>query len=188
MSKLVLEKVEKPENKLPTSPGSLKKQECSRKTSISALLIMPKPLTVWITKNYENSSRDENTRPSDLPPEKPVCRSRINSQNWTWNNRLVSQEAGNRFWYSYLFKNLPQFVVIHTVKGFVIVSEAEVDDFLECPSFCYGPTDVDNLISGSSAFSKSNLYIWKFSVHILLKPCRILRITLLACEMNTIIQ
>ena len=60
--------------------------------------------------------------------------------------------------------------MIHTVKGFVIVSEAEVDDFLECPSFCYGPTDVDNLISGSSAFSKASLNIWKFMVPVLLKP------------------
>ena len=60
--------------------------------------------------------------------------------------------------------------MIHTVKGFVVVSEAEIDDFLESPSFSYGPTDVDNLISGSSAVSKSSLYNWKFSVHILLKP------------------
>ena len=73
-------------------------------------------------------------------------------------------------WYAHLFNSFPQFVVIHTVKGFVIVNEAEVVDFLESPSFCYGPTDVDNVISGSSAFSKSRLYIWKCSVHILLKP------------------
>ena len=68
-----LEKAEEPEIKLPTSAGSLKKQESSRKTSISALLIMPMPLTV------ENSERDQNTRPPYLPPEKPVCRSRSNS-------------------------------------------------------------------------------------------------------------
>ena len=68
------------------------------------------------------------------------------------------------------FKNFPQFVVIHTVKGFGIVNEAEVDGFWEFPCFFYDPMDVDNLIYGSSAFSKSNLNIWKFSVHVLLKP------------------
>ena len=75
--------------RLPTSAGSWKKQESSRKTSISALLIMPKPLTVWITRNCRNSERDGNTRPPDLPLEKPICRSGSNSKNWTWNNRLV---------------------------------------------------------------------------------------------------
>ena len=73
--------------------------------------------------------------------------------------------------YSHLLKNFPQFVVIHTVKGFNIINEAEVDVFLELSCFLYDPTDVGNLISGSSAFSKSSLNIWKFSVHILLKPC-----------------
>ena len=74
-----LEKAEEAEIKLPTSAGSCKKQESSRKTSISALLIMPEPLTVWITKTEENSSRDGNTRPPDLPSEKLVCRSRSKS-------------------------------------------------------------------------------------------------------------
>jgi len=73
-------------------------------------------------------------------------------------------------WYSCLLKNFPQFVVIHTVKGFSVVNEAEVDVFLEISCFFYDPTDVGNLISGSSAFSKSRLYIWKFMVHVLLKP------------------
>ena len=73
-------------------------------------------------------------------------------------------------WYSNLFKNFPQFVVIHTIKGFSVVNEAEVDVFLEFSRFFYDPTDVGNLISGTSAFSKHSLYIWKFSVHILLKP------------------
>ena len=72
--------------------------------------------------------------------------------------------------YSHPIKNFPQFVVIHTVKGFSIVNEAEVDAFLESSCFFYDPMDVGNLISGSSAFSKSSLNIWKFSVHILLKP------------------
>ena len=74
------------------------------------------------------------------------------------------------FWYTYLFKSFPQFVVIHTVKGFGIVNKAEVDVFLELSCFFNDPADVGNLISGSSDFSKSSLYIWKFSVHILLKP------------------
>ena len=79
MFKLVLEKAEEPEIKLPTSAGSWKKQESSRKTSTSALLTMPKPLTVWIQEIVENSERDGNSRPPDLPHEKPVCRSGSNS-------------------------------------------------------------------------------------------------------------
>ena len=69
-------------------------------------------------------------------------------------------------WYSHLFQNFPQFVVIHTVKGFGIVNKAEVDIFLELSCFFSDPTDVGNLISGSSAFSKSTLNIWKFTVHV----------------------
>ena len=72
-------------------------------------------------------------------------------------------------WYSQLLKNFPQFIVICTVKGFGIVNEAEVDVFLEFPCFSDDPTDVGNLISGSSNFSKSSLNIWNFSVHVLLK-------------------
>src|SRR5574341_976574 len=83
----------------------------------------------------------------------------------------VSQEANKVVWYSHLFKNFPQFVVIHTVKGFSIVNETEVDVFLEFSCFFHDPADVGNLISRSSAFSKSNSNIWKFSVHVLLKPC-----------------
>ena len=79
MFKLDLEEAEEPEIKLPTSAGSLKKQESSRKTSTSALLTMLKPLTVWTTTNCGNSSRDGNTRPPYLPPEKSVCRSGSNS-------------------------------------------------------------------------------------------------------------
>ena len=73
-------------------------------------------------------------------------------------------------WYSHIFQNFPQFVVMHTVKGFSVVNEAEVDVFLEFLCFFYDPMDVGNLISGSSAFSKSSLYIWKFSVLVLLTP------------------
>ena len=82
----------------------------------------------------------------------------------------VSQEAGQVVWYSPLFQNFPQLIVIHTVKGFGIVNKAEIDVFLELSCFFDNPTDVGNLISGSSAFSKSSLNIWKFSVHVLLKP------------------
>ena len=71
-------------------------------------------------------------------------------------------------WYSHLFDNFPQFVVIHTVKGFVIVNKADV--FLELSCFFDDPTDVGNLISGSSVFSKSSLNIWAFAVHVVLKP------------------
>ena len=73
-------------------------------------------------------------------------------------------------WYFHLLKNFPQFVVIRTVKGFSVVNEAEVDVFLELSCFFCDPMDIGNLITGSSAFSKSGLNIWKFMVHILLKP------------------
>ena len=73
-------------------------------------------------------------------------------------------------WYSHLLKNFPKFVVIHTVKGFGIVNEAEVDVFLEFSCFFDDSADVGNLISGSSAFSKASLNLWKFTVHVLLKP------------------
>ena len=82
----------------------------------------------------------------------------------------VSQEAGKVVWYSHLFKDFPQFVVIHTVKGFGIVNKAEIDVFLELSHFFHDPVDVGDLISGSSAFSKSSLNIRKFTVHLLLKP------------------
>ena len=99
----------------------------------------------------------------------------------------ISQEAGQGVWYSHLFKYFPQFVVIYTVKGFGVVNEADV--FLKFSYFFYDPTDIGNLISGSSAFSKSSLNIWKFSVHVLLKPSlENFSITLLACEMSVLIS
>ena len=82
----------------------------------------------------------------------------------------VSQEAGQVVWYSHLFQNFPQFIVFHTVKGFGIVNKAEIDAFLELPCFFDDPVDVGNLISGSSAFPKTSLNIWKFTGHVLLKP------------------
>ena len=73
-------------------------------------------------------------------------------------------------WYSHLLKNFPQFVEIHTVKDFGIINKAEENVFLELPCFFSDPVDIDNLISGSSAFSKSSWNIWKFTVHVPLKP------------------
>ena len=92
-------------------------------------------------------------------------------------------------WYSHLLKNFPQLVVIYAVKGFGIISKAEVDVFLEFSFLFYGPMDVGNLISGSSVFSKSSWNIWKFMVHILLKPgFENFSITLLVCEMSAIVR
>ena len=139
MFKLHLEKAEEPEIRLPASTGSSKQQESSRKTSTSALLTMPKPLTVWITTNCGK-----------------------------------------------FFKSFPQFVVIHTVKGFSVVNDAEVDAFPEFPCFPYDPMNAGHLISGFFAFSKPSLYIWKFLVHLVPKPT--LSITLQACEISTIVQ
>ena len=91
-------------------------------------------------------------------------------------------------WYSHLFQNFPQCVVIHTVKGFGIVNKAEVDVFLELSCFFEDPRDVGNLIFGSSAFSKSSLKIWKFTVHILLKPgLENFECYFAMCEMNAIV-
>ena len=98
----------------------------------------------------------------------PVCCSMSSSNRCFLTCIQISQEAGQVILYSQLLKNFPQFVMIYTVKGFGIVNEGDV--FLGFSSFFYDPTDVGNLISGSSALFKSSLYIWKFSVHILLKP------------------
>ena len=100
----------------------------------------------------------------------PVCCSMSSSNCCFLTCIYVSQEAGQVVWYSHLFKNFPQFIVIHIVKGFGIVNKAEIDVFLEISCFFYDPTDVGNLISGSSAFSKTTLNIWKFMAQVLLKP------------------
>ena len=94
----------------------------------------------------------------------PVCCSMSSSNCCFLTCIQISQEAGQVVWYSHLFQNLPQFVVIHTVKGFGVVNKAEVAVFLELSCFCDDPADVGDLISGSSAFSKSSLNIWKFTV------------------------
>ena len=100
----------------------------------------------------------------------PVCCS-MSSSNWCFLTCIqISQEADQVLWYSHLFQNFPQFIVIHTVKGFGIVNKAEIDVFLELSCFSDDSADVDNLISGSSAFSKTSLNIWEFTVHVLLKP------------------
>ena len=94
----------------------------------------------------------------------------MSSSNCSFLTRIqISQEAGQVVWYSHLFQNFPQFIVIHTVKGFGIVNKVEIYGFLELSCFFCDLTDVGNLISGSSAFSKTSLNIWKFTVHILLK-------------------
>ena len=92
-------------------------------------------------------------------------------------------------WYSHLLKNFPQFIVIHTAKGFGIVNKAEIDVFLELSCFFHDPVDVGNLISGSSAFSKTSLNNWKFTVHVLLKPgLENFEYYLLACEMSATVR
>ena len=103
-----------------------------------------------------------------FPNVEPVCCS-MSSSNLLPDLHTVSQEAGQVVWYSHLFQNFPQFVVIYTVRVFGVANKAEVDVFLELSCFFHDPVDVGNLISGSSAFSKSSLNIWKFTFHILLK-------------------
>ena len=105
-----------------------------------------------------------------FPYLEPVCCSMSSSNCCFLTSIQISQEAGNVFCYSHLSKNFPQFIVIHTVKGFGVVNKAEVDVFLELSCFFNDSLDAGNWISGSSAFSKSSLNIWKFLVHVLLKP------------------
>ena len=100
----------------------------------------------------------------------PVCCSMSSSNCCLLTCIQISQEAGQVVWYTHLFQNFPQFTVIHTVKSLGIVNKAEIDVFLELSCFFHDPVDVGNLISGSSAFSKTSLNIRKFTVHILLKP------------------
>ena len=100
----------------------------------------------------------------------PVCCSMFNSNCCFLTCIPVSQEAGQVVWYSHLFQNFPQFIVIHTVKGFDVVNKAEIDVFLELSCFFHEPADVGNLISGSSAFHKPAWTSKKFMVHILLRP------------------
>ena len=106
-----------------------------------------------------------------FPDLEPVYCSMSNSNCCFLTCIQISQEAGQVVWYSCLFKDFPQFVVIHTVKGFGVFNKAKINVFLKLSCFFDDPADVGNLISGSSSFSKSSLNIWKFTVHMLLKPC-----------------
>ena len=126
---------------------------------------------------YKLNKQGDNIQP--FPNLEPVHCSMSGSNCCFLTCIQISQEAGKVVWYSHLFKNFSQFVVIHTAKCFHIVNKAEVDVFLEFLCFFYDPTDVGNLISGSSAFSKSSLNIWAW---------RILSFTLLVCEMSAIVQ
>ena len=100
----------------------------------------------------------------------PVCCSMSSSNCCFLTCIQVSHEAGQVVWYSHLFQNFRQFILIHTVKGFGIVNKAEVDVFLELSCFFDDPADVGKLVSGFSLFSENSLNIWKFTVHVLLKP------------------
>ena len=106
-----------------------------------------------------------------FPNSESVCCSMSGSNCCFLTCIQISQRVGKVVWHSHLFQNFPQFVVIHIVKGFGIASKTEVDVSLELSCFFNDPMDVGILISGSSAFSKSSLNIWKFTVHVLLKPC-----------------
>ena len=128
------------------------------------LVLHPAQHFTWLNK------QGDHIQPWCTPfPIEPVCCFMSSSKCCLLTCILVSQEAEKVVWYSHLFKNFPQFVVIQTVKGFSVVSEAEVDIFLEFSCFFYDSTDVSNLISGFSGFSKSSLNIWKSLVHVLLK-------------------
>ena len=119
----------------------------------------------------------------------PVCCSMFSSNCCLLTSIQVSQEADQVVCYSHLFQIFPQFIVIHTVKGFGIVNKAEIDVFLELSCFFSDPADVCNLLSGSSAFSNTSLNIWKFTVHVLLKPgLENFEHFLLVCEMSAIVR
>ena len=105
-----------------------------------------------------------------FPYLEPVCCPMSSSNCCFLTCIQVSQEAGQVVWYSHLLQSFPQFIVIHTVEGFGRVNKAEIDVFLELSWFFDDPMDIGNLISGSSASSKTSSNIWKFSVHVLLKP------------------
>ena len=124
-----------------------------------------------------------------FPDLEPLCHSTSTSNCCFLTCIQISQEAGQVVWYLHLFKNFPQFVVIHTVKGFGIVKQAEADVFRELSCFFDDPVDIGNLISGSFTFSKSSLNIWKFTVHVLLKPSlENFEHFLLVCEMSSVVQ
>ena len=142
----------------------------------------------WCSLHVSEIKRWKDTAlPYSFPNLEPVSCSMSSSNCWFLPCKQDSQETGKVVWYSYCLKNFPQFVLIHTVKGIGAVSEAEVGVFLGFSCFLCDPMNVGNLISGFSAFSKPSLYIWKFSVHVLLKPS-LKGIVLLAWEMSTTVR
>ena len=120
---------------------------------------------------YKLNKQGDNIQPwrTPFPNLEPVCCSMSDSNCCFLSCIQISQKAGKIIWYSHLLKNFPQLIMIHTVKGFGIVNKAEIDDFLELSCFFNDLMDVGNLISCSSAVSKSSLKIWKFTVHLLLE-------------------
>ena len=121
--------------------------------------------------SYKLNKQSDSIQPCySFPDLEPVCCPTSSSNCCFLTCIQISQEAGQVVWCSHFLKNFPQFVVIHTVKGFVRVNKAEVVVFLELFCCFDDPVDIDKLISGSSAFSKSGLNIWKFMVNVLLKP------------------
>ena len=124
---------------------------------------------------YKLNKQGDNIQPWLTPfpiwnLQEPICCSMSGSNCCFLSCIQVSQEAGQVVWYSHLFQNFPQFIVSHTVEGFGIVNKEGIDVFLERSWFFSDPVDIGNLISCSSAFFKTSLNIWKFSVHVLLKP------------------
>ena len=150
------------------------------------LMLHPVQHFSWCTLHMLNKQGD-NIQPWRTPF--PIWNSfSMSSSNCCFLTCLqISQEAGKVVWYSHLLKNFPESVVIHTVKGFGVVNKTEADVFLELSCFFYNPKNVGNLISGSSAFSKSSLNTWKFMYYWSL-AWSILSITLLACEMSVVVQ
>ena len=115
---------------------------------------------MWLYKTLTDS----------FPNLEPVCCPMFSFNCHFLTHIQISQEAGQVVWYSHLFQNFPQFVAVHTVKGCGVVNKAETDVFGGLSCFFNDPADVGNLIPGSSAFSKSSLSIWKFTIHVLLRP------------------
>ena len=123
-----------------------------------------------------------------FPNLEPVCCSMSSSNCCFLTCIQISQETGQVIWCSHLLKNSPQFTVINTVKGFGVVNKAEVDFFLKLSRFFSDPTDVGNLTSGSSVFSKSSLNIWKFLfMYVWNLALKVWAFTLLVCEMSAIV-
>ena len=139
------------------SPSNLDSTLCFIQPGISqAVLCISVKLAGWPYTVLSNS----------FPSLEPVCCSMSSSKYCPLTHTQIYQETGKVIWYPHLFQNVPQFLVIHTVKGFDLVNEAEIDVFSVLSCFFYDPVEVGNLISGSFPFSTSRLYTWNFSVHI----------------------